>query len=190
MVRVNHDLGRAPGENRTFRNALLKGFNPEAIVEDPDFVLARRTSGSRKTLFGRVDLEVQALLFLSTDTIDFPKYLGALRASLGQARHGRIACSWIVCSGRGGIYLHEAVSTKENMRLDGVRSRFAVLNTCDGGLSFGPGHPANKGVSGLMRSCLEDLRAAPGPSGEKRLEGLLSLCFEMTGKPGRGARIA
>jgi hypothetical protein len=170
--------------------ALLDGFHPEAFIQEPDFALARRTAGTRKTLFGRVDLELQALLFLWTDTIDFPKYLRALRASLGQARYGRIACAWIVCSARGGIYLHEAVSTKENMRLDGVRSRFAVLNTCDGGMSFGPGHPANKGVSGMLRSCLEDLRAAPGPSSGKRLENLLSLCFEMTGKSGRTPGIA
>jgi hypothetical protein len=156
------------------RRALLEYFGAEAGTgavtgAGPGagpYGLAYRETGAKAGLLGSsLSLEVDALLTLRGNSIDFEAAAQRLESTLAAAHAGkklsRLTVRWVVSSDHGGIYLYEAIATKENTRRGLMRNRFIVVNDVDGVFSFGPGHAQNKPYSEAMATLIEDARRQP-----------------------------
>jgi hypothetical protein len=142
-------------------DAALKEYfeNDRAFSTDTAEVYCRiiRTG---KGLFRR-KLEVNALIAMKSDEINFHQVADTLLKTLltvDSEKKAGVTCRWIVCSDRGGIYLFEAIATKDNITYKNLKSQFVVLNSLDGTVSFGPGHILNGRYSDRMREMIESSR--------------------------------
>lgn len=125
---------------------------------------------------------LNALLLLKSSEIDFQSISEDLLRSpeiADEARGRKIRCNWLVCSERGGIYLFEAIATKENRSRGNMRNRFIVLNTGDGTVSFGPGHEKNMQYTQRMRDLISSYRSLPPAVWNTALAKLVSELFEV-----------
>ena len=102
-------------------------------------------------------------------------------ATLGPARFGRIRLAWFVCSPQGGIYLHEALATKQNTRYGKAKHTFIVINTDNGTISLGPGHPKNGMLTDSMRSLLERFRLMQRDVWLGEMFGIFDACHQNAG---------
>ncbi len=143
---------------------LLKELFPYGAQGDSSEYEVRYQSPSlARTLFRRQRTRVNALLVMKTSEIHFQRACADLLSSLRSI--GPVAetvdCSWLVCSDRGGIYLYEAIATKENARSIPFRNGFVIINSGDGTVSFGPGHEKNGRFSRRMADLLDSYRSLP-----------------------------
>jgi hypothetical protein len=109
-------------------------------------------------------VSLRILLLLKSDVIDFASITEDLRKVTETANGGfrrKLTCDWLVCSPRGGIYLYEAIATKENRTRGKLKNRFIVLNTGDGTVSFGPGHVNNMRYTRRMQDLIAAYRSIP-----------------------------
>lgn len=139
-------------------DAALKNYfaNDCAFSTDTAEVYCR-IIGRGKGLF-RPKMEANALLVMKSDEINFHQVADTLLKNLltvDSEKKTEVTCRWIVCSDRGGIYLFEAIATKDNIAHKKLKSRFVVLNSLDGTISFGPGHILNGRYSDRMREMIE-----------------------------------
>ena len=123
------------------------------------FVVSRK----KRRITGRVTACMRVLVCLHGNEINFPSMVQEVLKDpeLVRERVHRIDCSWIVLSDHGGIYLHEALSLKENLRNSGMRNRFLVINSEDGSFSFGPGHILNREYTEMMQDLLSRIKTIP-----------------------------
>jgi len=121
-----------------------------------------RVTGRRRGLFGST-IEAVSLLILKSSDIDFQSAADALvkAITLGKPGEERVSCAWLVCSERGGIYLYEAIATKENRAHRRLKSRFVIVNSLDGTVSFGPGHSLNGRYTDRLRDLIDSYRTQP-----------------------------
>lgn len=172
------------------RDALCRSFGDRILPLRNGLGLGYRVTRSGRSLWGgRHSFDVEALLMLSGKDIDFREGAESLLADL--AAHGgeigRVRCRWIVASEHGGIYLHEAIDTKENRRFGPMISRFMVLDVIDGTVSFGPGHSDNRDCSEAMRYLIDRRRTTVEASWNHDFDTLLGRCLAILGR-GRGGR--
>ena len=136
------------------------GISPVSVMQN--YELYYRVNAQRRGLFGTHRLSVSALVLLHGTEIDFQGYANALEKSIvdsAERKVGSIRCTWLIGSDHGGIYLHEAIDTKANRRHKSLKSRFIVLNTGDGTVSFGPGHRDNGAASETIRRLVAEYNA-------------------------------
>lgn len=166
-------------------DALHRYFNGTPLIANRGYELSYRVTGTRRSLFGGVDSRnADALLILFTSEINFPEIADHLLADL--ERSGRkirsISCNWIVCSERGGIYLFEAISTKENRKYKSMRNKFLILNTEDGTVSFGPGHIENQGHTNMMKFLIDNHREMAEATWNSEFDKAMDHCLGIVGK--------
>lgn len=142
-------------------NAALKEYfgNDCAFSTDTSGLYYKTVRQSNGLLYPK--LELNALLVMKKSEINFRQGADELLKAISPVASGkkpRVSCRWIVCSDRGGIYLHEAIATKGNASYKNLKSRFIVVNSLDGTVSFGPGHILNGRYSDRMRALIECAR--------------------------------
>jgi hypothetical protein len=144
-------------------SALREYFDAGPVATAEGYELYCRVIERRRGLFGAERLSVVALVILHGTEIDFCGYANAVvkAVTLGGHKPPRVSCTWLIASDHGGIYLHEAIDTKENRRQASLSSRFIVMNTGDGTVSFGPGHRDNGPASDRMRRLIGEYNAIP-----------------------------
>jgi hypothetical protein len=140
-------------------------FQYKCPVSSSNYEISFKKMESRPLFFlpSRI-LTLNALLILKTDEIDFQSISNDIRRaneSENDERRRKIRCNWLVCSDRGGIYLFEAIATKENKSRGNMKNRFIVLNTGDGTISFGPGHENNMRYTRRMQDLIAAYRSIP-----------------------------
>lgn len=166
-------------------DALHRYFNGIALVANRRYEVSYRVTGRKKSLFGgRDSYTVDALLLLLTSEINFPeiadRLLAGIERSGGKIR--TVSCNWIVCSERGGIYLYEAIATKENRKYRAMRSKFLILNTEDGTVSFGPGHIENQGHTNMMKFLIDNQREMAEATWNSEFDKAMDHCLGILGK--------
>lgn len=162
------------------QDALCRSFGNRILPLRNGLGLCYRVTKSGNLPFSaRHSVEVEALLILSGKDIDFREAAEALLAGLAAqvGKVGRVRCSWIIASEHGGIYLHEAVATKENRRFGPLASRFMVLDVLDGTVSFGPGHIGNRDCSEAMRCLIDRRRTMAEAVWNHEFDTLLGRCL-------------
>jgi hypothetical protein len=165
------------------RDALCRSFGNRLLPLRNGLGLCYRVTRSGRSLFsGRHSFEVEALLILSGKDIDFREGADALLADLESrfGEVGRVGCCWIVASEHGGIYLHEAIATKENRRYGHMANRFMVLDVQDGTVSFGPGHVDNRDCSEAMRYLIDRRRTMAEATWNHEFDQLLGRCLSIS----------
>lgn len=135
------------------------------------FVVSRK----KRRITGRVTACMRVLVCLHGNEINFPSMVQEVLKDpeLVRERVHRIDCSWIVLSDHGGIYLHEALSLKENLRNSGMRNRFLVINSEDGSFSFGPGHILNREYTEMMQDLLSRIKTIPPAVLSRKFESVM-----------------
>lgn len=164
------------------QDALRRSFGNRVLPLRNGLGLCYRVTRSGTSLFSaRRSFDVEALLMLSGKDIDFREGAEALLADLESqgGKIGRARCSWIVASEHGGIYLHEAIATKENRRLGPFANRFMVLDVLDGTVSFGPGHIGNRDCSEAMRYLIDRRRTMAEAAWNYEFDTLLGRCLDI-----------
>lgn len=139
-------------------------FDGTVVQETPEYSISMSLGSRKKSrITGKETVSLRALVILNGGDINFIAMNNALVRSLelDDARIGRMYCSWIVLSARGGIYLYEALAQKEYIRCSGMRNRFLVINSEDGSFSFGPGHILNREYSETMQDLLSRMKNIP-----------------------------
>lgn len=141
--------------------ALREYFDTDPVAVADGWELFCRVTGRRRGLFGTSRITVSALVILQGTEIDFRGYADAVAKALaaGERKPPRIFCAWLIASDHGGIYLHEAIDTKENRRYKSLSSHFVVMNTGDGTVSFGPGHRDNSVATDTIRRLIGEYNA-------------------------------
>jgi hypothetical protein len=138
-------------------------FDIECVSDASDFELRYRIRHvSHQIFFSLPRTEIDALAILKSNEINFHKIANELLKNIPEAvaaKKGRIKCTWLVCSERGGIYLFEAIATKENIKYGRLKNTFIILNSCDGTVSFGPGHIKNGLYTERMRELIDSYRS-------------------------------
>ncbi|HOX31006.1 MAG TPA: hypothetical protein PLB91_01675 [Spirochaetales bacterium] len=163
--------------------ALRRYLEAPPLVATPAYELSYRLLAERRRLAGGRRYQILALLILRGEEINFPEIAGRITEDLSRrgAKRFSIEARWIVCSNRGGIYLYEAVATKENRKLGPLRSRFLVLDYADGTVSLGPGHLDNERFSRAMAYLIERQRTMPEAEWRRAFEGILGECLARLG---------
>ena len=166
-------------------DALRRYFDSIALVANREYEISYRITGTRRSLFGGKDsYNIDVLLLLFTSEINFQGIADHVIADI--ERPGRkiktISCNWIVCSERGGIYLYEAISTKENRRYRSTHNRFLILNTEDGTVSFGPGHIENQGQTNMMKFLIDNYRGMAEATWNREFAKAMDHCLGILGK--------
>lgn len=163
-----------------FESAIREYFNADTIVRTDRYELkVKLISDGKRPLSRARDYRAVALLFLSTNEIPFQEiadYVLLNIAQLGHERIGTVRCDWFVCSTRGGIYLHEALDTKENASYKMMKSRFCVINSESGTVSFGPGHAKNMPMTDRFASILAEYRQLPRQTWINQMNDALDEC--------------
>jgi hypothetical protein len=141
-----------------FLGAVKNYFEAVTAVERLRYELKLRVLDVRKPLFsGSRMYEIQAMAVLPTTDIPFQEMadeICARVALLDASPVKKITCFWFVCSDKGGIYLHEAISDG-HVRYGIMQNSFVVFNTETGNVSFGPGHIRNYEMSERLAALLE-----------------------------------
>lgn len=169
-------------------SAIKEYFNADTIVRTDRYELKVKLNADSKRLLSRAhDYRATVILFLAGSDIPFQEISGYILqniAQLGHERIGTVRCDWFVCSTRGGIYLHEALDTKENASYKMMRNRFCVINSENGTVSFGPGHAKNMPLSDRFASILAGYRQLPRQTWILQMNDALDECVAVV----RGAR--
>jgi len=147
------------------KTALNEYFHCESSLITPRYEVKIKITRAEKKLFHLASFcEINVLVNLHTNEIPFREIADEVARLVSESdalrgvRISRKRINWFVCSDKGGIYLYEALATKENVRYGKMKNRFIVINTDDGTISLGPGHPKNGMLSETMRSLLERFR--------------------------------
>ena len=145
--------------------AIKEYFHCESSLMTPRYEVKIKIARAGKMFFGLMPFcEIHVLVMLRTSEIPFQEIAEeAVRQlnsseSLRFARKTHKTINWFVCSDKGGIYLYEALATKENKAFGKIKNTFIIINTDNGTISLGPGHPKNGTLSDSMRSLLERCR--------------------------------
>lgn len=142
--------------------AIKEYFNCDTSLQTERYELKIKIIHTKKKLFGLASFcEVNVLVFLRTNEIPFQEIAGHVAKQIDASdaiRKIRKRINWFVCSDKGGIYLYEALATKKNISFGKMKSRFIIINTDNGTVSLGPGHPKNGMLSDTIRSLLERFR--------------------------------
>jgi hypothetical protein len=142
----------------------------------------RKIERGRRFFFSSKKVSLNVLLLLKSDIIDFQSISEDLKRAAenpNETRGGKVRCNWLVCSERGGIYLFEAIATKENKSRGNMRNRFVVLNTGDGTVSFGPGHEKNMQYTRKMRDLISLYRSIQPAAWNAALAKLVNELFDV-----------
>ena len=125
----------------------------------------------------------RVLVCMKTDVVNFEAMASTLLARSGtiRSRFRRVSFVWLVVSPRGGIYLHETISCRENIRYPGMRNRFVVFNSGDGSFSFGPGHPYNREYTDRMQALLSRSKELDAAKFYRMFGGIMNRALEMKG---------
>lgn len=137
--------------------ALKEYFENECAFSTDTAELYYRVIGESRGVFNPKKALI-ALIVMKSSEINFHQIADALLANVSRATPGKkpnVTCRWIVCSDRGGIYLFEAIASKENIAYKNLKSRFVIVNSMDGTISFGPGHILNARYSDQLREMIE-----------------------------------
>lgn len=151
ITALEYALGKYLGDNEVFDTDMYGVCIGEAKARD--------------ALFGtRLSLTVPILVAFRTNVLNFGEIEREVYARIEKTSSRTIhlvRADWFILSDRGGIYLFEEIAKKENARYRVMRNRFVVMNSCDGTVSFGPGHRENMQVTEKTRSLLQMQRALP-----------------------------
>lgn len=130
--------------------------------------------GSRRRLLGgRAACAVEVLYYLRRPEVNFQKAADLVMARASAASGGRpvrVEASWLFYGNRVGIYLFEALATKENRRYRGMSNAICTMDQETGKTFFQIGSPANDALS----SRCEYLLSRYEPGREAWLEAELS----------------
>lgn len=145
-------------------SALRKCFDGVLIEKTAADELLYRVKAVHTGILTGSRISMSAMVLLYTKEINFQKLADKVIETVTNShritsRH--ISCTWLFCSESGGIYLHEAIATKENKRHKGMRNRFVVVNTLNGTVSFGPGHRDNQKASDTIRALFDKSKVMP-----------------------------
>lgn len=135
------------------------------------FIVSRK----KQRITGRETLSMRVLVCLHGNEINFPAMAQEVlnHPEIVRDKVRRIDCKWIVLSGQGGIYLYEALATKDNVRYEGMKNRFLVINSEDGAFSFGPGHALNRDYTETMQDLLMRMKTIPPAVFVRKFESIL-----------------
>ncbi|HNY20563.1 MAG TPA: hypothetical protein PKO22_00305 [Treponemataceae bacterium] len=151
ITALQYALGRYLGDNERFGTDMYEVCVGEAKARD--------------ALFGsRVHLSVPILVAFRTNVLSFAEIEREAYSRIEKSALRKIhavRADWFILSDRGGIYLFEEIAKKDNARYRAMRNRFVVMNSGDGTVSFGPGHPENGQTTEKTRSLLQMQRALP-----------------------------
>jgi hypothetical protein len=166
-------------------DALHRYFGGSVLIAKQGYEVSYRITGTRKSLLGdKASYNVDVLLFLFGSEINFQEIADHVVADI--ERPGRkikaLACNWIVCSERGGIYLYEAISADENRKYKSMHNRFLILNTEDGTVSFGPGHIENQGHTNMMRFLIDNYRGMAEATWNSEFDKTMDHCLCVLGR--------
>jgi hypothetical protein len=166
-------------------DALHRYFGGTVLIANQGYEVSYRITGTKKSLFDdRNSYNIDVLLFLFSSEINFQEIADHVIADI--ERRGKkikaLACNWVVCSERGGIYLYEAISTDENRKYKSMRNKFLILNTDDGTVSFGPGHIENQGHTNMMRFLIDNYRGMAEGTWNSEFDKTMDHCLSILGK--------
>ena len=158
--------------------ALIQYLNPKFISKSRQYRLGCEIVKRREGLIKIIAPDkANILLILNSNEIAFSEYLAILKDYLCNEKCiGKVQCNWFVCSSKGGIYLYEALATKENIRNMNLINRFIVFNVEDGTISLGPGNVLNKLVSERMAYLLMQINEYPKEVVIKEMKNVFDLC--------------
>lgn len=163
--------------NKVLLSAIRAHLDPELLLDAEGYGLSVKITRSGKALFSSSTVHrLIAFVILKTDEIPFQDIADAIidwvSGKTGSAVK-RISCDWVVCSDRGGIYLYEAIATRDHLSYRNMKNRFLIVNSDSGSVSFGPGDVRNKPVSEEMASLLDRYRTMDGRDWMREMGGLL-----------------
>ena len=167
-------------------HSLCEYYENNVVLNNSLYLVAYKVHKSRKTILGNKRIfNIDALLVLKTNEINFTGIVGIVHNDIIK-RHNYenigILCNWLVCSERGGIYLYEAISTKENQLIGNIKNSYMILNIIDGTMSFGPGHIKNQEYSRIFNYLIENERSMNQVSWRNELYKLLNYSFDIIRK--------
>jgi len=167
------------------KEALVRSLGNRPLPLRNGLGLCYRVNRVRKSILSsRFTFDVDAFLMLSGKDIDFREAAETLLSGLaeGCGKIGRVRCNWIVGSEHGGIYLYEAIATKENRRYGSMVNRFMILDVLDGTISFGPGHIGNGDCTEAMRFLIDRRRTMVEATWNHEFDKLLGRCLAILGR--------
>jgi hypothetical protein len=144
--------------------ALSEYIDGNILIGNSKYEISYRITRVRKAfIVSRHTYYADILLHLLLDEINFMEIAEHVKNDIEkQDRHvNRIICNWIVLSNRGGIYLYEAIASKENKKCGIMANHFMIINSEDGTVSFGPGHGENYDFCRMMKFLMENHRILP-----------------------------
>jgi len=151
--------------NTAMLYALGRYFGDSDAFGGPTYEVRVGETTMREALFGtRANLTVPILAVFRTNELNFIEMMRESCARIERSTSKKIhivRADWFILSDRGGIYLYEEIGKRENERYRAMRNRFVVMNSIDGTVSFGPGHPHNTQITEKMRALLQVQRALP-----------------------------
>lgn len=164
-------------------SAMKEYFNVESSIQSDKYDLYIKILNKRKSIFGLSILyQVNVLVILYTNEIPFQEIANCVEKRISDVateKKYRTICNWFVCSEQGGIYLYEAISTKENVYFKNMKNIFTIFNTCNGNVSFGPGHVHNMVISEKIGILLEQYRILEKKVWLNKLFNVFDLCFSI-----------
>jgi len=164
-------------------DALHRYFDSNVLFTNQRYEVSYRITRARKAALGdKYTYNIDVLLLLFTREINFQEIVDHVIADIERQEKSikSIIGNWIICSERGGIYLYEAVSTKDNRRYKATRNRFFVLNTEDGTISLGPGHIENQGHTKMMKYLIDNYRGMPEATWNREFDEVMDHCLNIT----------
>ncbi len=123
----------------------------------------KELTSNKNPLSGKVRARVLVYVHLKSGDIPFTDMAQSLQAALGGTDNkvSRIDCTWIISSPSGGIYLYEALAVPAHAKCGKTRNRFIVINSLDGTVSLGPGHPLNTSLTRRLNAFVNEARSIP-----------------------------
>jgi len=169
-----------------FATAMKEWFGAGPLIEMDTQDIGVRILDVRRSFPGcGTTVEVAALVFLHASEIRFQETESLIREAVREKagdKKIRVVCDWFVCSERGGIYLFEALASRENIQSSKMKNRFAVFNSYSGTVSFGPGHIRNTGASEKLTTLLERHTSTPPVIWNAEMHALFTSCLDVTRK--------
>jgi hypothetical protein len=158
-------------------SVLKKYFDGEQIETTASNELLYRVKTINKGILSGTRISISAMVLLHNKEINFQNLASKIIETVKNAHNigsRHISCTWLFCSESGGIYLHEAIATKENRRHKGMRNRFVVINTLNGTVSFGPGHKDNQKTSDTIRALFDKSKIIPRDQWEQAFSKVIT----------------
>ena len=163
--------------------ALIEYMSCDSLISKDDYTIKYKITDFKKSIVTkRIKVQITLLVIFHNNTINYQDVLNTLLEDLKRNKTDKIlsiTCNCLVSSERGGIYLFEAISTKENRNYKSINSKFVVINSDNGTVSLGPAHIENKNITEKIQKLIEQSREIPKNLWIQEFSKIVDLCIEI-----------